>query len=118
MATSLATRRSLKTVHGVRPALRPRLPSRDRSEPLNSAMHGSWNTPVGENFELTGEFPRAVHAGLTNVFGRPVKPDNCRLSPFPVTMLNGLPDPNSIRGANVQSLRKACAKPLAPTLPV
>src|SRR5260370_32742346 len=48
-----ATRRSSNTVHGVVPALRPRFPSRERSVPLKSAIHGSWKTPVGENLGLT-----------------------------------------------------------------
>src|SRR6266704_1904856 len=68
----LATRRSLKTVHGVTPALRPRLPSRDASVPLKSRMQGSWKIPVGEYFDLTGWFPIEVHAGFSKVFGRPV----------------------------------------------
>src|SRR5208282_3896442 len=98
---------SLKTVHGATPALRPRLPSSEaRPEgpiwPLKLKMHGSWKTPVGEYFELTGVFPRAVHAGFTNVLGRPVSEDNCRLSSLPVMMLNGRPELSSIRGARVQ----------------
>src|SRR5450759_3443692 len=114
----LATRRSLKTVHGVMPALRPRLPSREASVPLKLRMQGSWKTPGGENFELTGLFPIAVHAGFSKVLGRPVSDDNCRLSPLLVMMLKGRPEPNSIRGANVQLLKSLLAKPLPLSLPV
>src|SRR5258708_17323349 len=114
----LAMRRSLNTVHGVRPALRPRLPSSDSSVPLKAAPQGSWNCPVGENFDDTGTFPEAVHAAFTVVFGLPVSDESCRLSPLPVMMLNGRPELNSISGADVQSLRKALAKPPPPTCPV
>src|SRR5262249_38779767 len=105
---------SLNTVQGVIPALRPRLPSRETRLPLKSAMQGSWKTPVGEYFEFTGKFPSAVHAGLANVFGREVNDDNCRLSWLPVMMLNGRPAPNSIKGANVQSLSNFPATPSYP----
>src|SRR6266404_6508232 len=114
----LATRRSLKTVHGVTPALRPRLPSRDASVPLKSRMQGSWKIPVGEYFDLTGWFPIEVQAAFSKVLGRPVSEDNWRLSPLPVRMLNGRPEPNSIRGANVQLLKTLLAKPSPPSLPV
>src|SRR5229473_2466176 len=112
----LATRRSLKTVHGVTPALRPRLPSREASVPLKSRMQGSWKTPVGENFDWTGLFPIDVHAGFSKVLGRPVRDDNWRLSPLPVRMLNGRPEPNSIRGATVQLLKSLLARPSPPSL--
>src|ERR1051325_2372946 len=106
IGTCFETRKSLNTVQGVVPALRPRLPSSDRSVPSKFATQDSWRTPVGEYFEFTPE----PHAGLTNVFGRDVRDDNCRLSPLPVRMLNGRPEPNSISGANVQSLKTARAK--------
>ena len=80
---------------------------------MNGRIQGSWKTPVGEYFELTPE----PHAGSTKVFGRDVKDDNCRLSPLPVRMLNGRPDPNSISGAIVQSLRNARTKPPESTFP-
>src|SRR5713101_2798344 len=114
----LATRRSLKTVHGVTPALRPRLPSREASVPLKLRMQGSWKIPVGENFEVVGLFPIAVHAGFSKVLGRPVSEDNWRLSPLPARMLNGRPELNSIRGATVQLLKSWLAKPSPPSLPV
>src|SRR5271163_1797602 len=109
---------SLKTVHGETAALRPRLPSSEARVPLKLRMQGSWKTPVGEYFELTGLFPRAVHAGFTKVLGRPVSEDNCRLSPLPVMMLKGRPELSSIRGARVQLLKNLLAKPLPPSLPV
>src|SRR2546423_13825328 len=108
-----AIRTSLKTVHGVTPELRPRLPSRERSVPLKLARQGSWKTPLGENFDDTG----VVQLGFTNVFGLPVNEDSCRLSPLPVRMLNGRPELKSISGAKVQSLSSLPAKPLPPTLP-
>src|SRR5467141_3662403 len=114
----LATRRSSKTVQGVTPALRPRLPSSESKLPLKPDMQGSWKTPVGDAFELTGLFPWAVHAASTEMLGRPVRDDSCRLSPLPVMMLNGRPDPNSIKGAKVQSLKIFPANPLPPILPV
>src|SRR3954471_13240309 len=113
IGTCFETLRSLNTVQGVVPALRPRLPSRERSVPSKFAMQGSWKTPVGEYFEFTP----GPQAGLTNVFGREVRDDNCRLSPLPVRMLNGRPDPNSISGAKVQSLKNARANPLEPAFP-
>src|SRR4029077_11747250 len=112
----LATRRSLKTVHGVTPALRPKLPSRERSVPLKLRMQGAWKVPVGENFDWTGLFPIAVHAGFSKVLGRPVSEDNWRLSPLPVMMLNGRPEPNSIKGATVQLLKNFPAKLSPPSL--
>src|ERR1700724_1912781 len=114
----LATRRSLKTVHGVTPALRPRLPSREASVPLKPKMQGSWKNPVGEYFEATGLNPHrlsGVPEGTT--LGRPVREDNWRLSPLPVRMLNGRPEPNSIRGATVQLLKSLLAKPSPLSLP-
>src|ERR1700690_4194547 len=118
-----ATRRSSNTVHGVVPALRPRLPSSCCSVgvvPLrtNGTMHGSCKTPVGEYLELTGRLPLAVQTGSTTVLGRPVSDDNCRLSPLLVMMLKGRPDANSMRGANVQSLKNLLPKPSPPSLPV
>src|SRR5882672_4870893 len=115
----LATRRSLNTVQGVIPALRRRLPSSEISVPSKPKMQGSWKIPVGENFDWTTAFPnRAVHAGVSNVFGLPVSEDNCRLSPLPVMILNGRPELNSTRGANVQSLKTLLTKPLPESLPV
>src|SRR5260370_41625512 len=113
----LATRRSLKTVHGVTPALRPKLPSREASVPLKLRMQGSWKIPVGENFEVVGLFPIAVHAGLSKVLGRPVREDNWRLSPLPVRLLNDRPELYSIRGADVQFLKRFLAKPSPLSLP-
>src|SRR5215467_11117015 len=110
----LAILRSLKTVQGVVPALRPRFPSRDSIVPSKPAMQGSWNTPVGENFECT----TCPQAGFTVTFGRPVTEESCRLSPFPVMMLNGRPDPNSTSGATVQLLNNLLAKPLPERRPV
>src|ERR1035437_10451449 len=110
----LETRMSLKTVHGVMPALRPRLPSRDASVPLKSARQGSCKTPVGE-YLLLKEVPQA---GLAVVLGRLVREDNWRLSPPAVMMLNGRPEPNSMRGAKVQLLKSLPAKPLLASLPV
>src|SRR5690348_11733226 len=112
-------RMSLKTVHGVTPALRPRLPSSCCNVggiPLsrNCATHGSCRTPVGENFD----FAMVPHAGFVTVLGRPVSEDSCRLSPLPVMMLNGRPELNSISGANVQLLKNAVANPPLPTCPV
>src|ERR1700730_11747865 len=115
----LATRRSLKTVHGVIPALRPRLPSRETSVPLKFRMQGSWKNPVREYFEATALLPQpsiGVPEGTT--LGRPVREDNWRLSPLPVMMLNGRPEPNSIRRANVQLLKNLLAKLSPPSLPV
>src|ERR1700686_2609871 len=109
-----ATRTSLNTVHGVTPELRPRLPSSESSVPLKSAMHGSWKTPVGENLELTPE----PQSGFTNVFGRPVSEDNCRLSPLLVMMLNGRPELNWISGAKIQLLSSFPAKLWPPTRPL
>src|SRR6266403_5765653 len=114
----LATRRLLKTVHGVIPALRLRLPSSDTSVPSKPKRQGSWKIPVGENLDWTTAFPKAVHAGFSKVLGRPVSEDNCRLSPLPVMMLKGRPEPNSIRGANVQLLKNLLAKPSPESLPV
>src|SRR5579871_1468023 len=113
-----ATRRSSNTVHGCTPELRPRFPSRESSVPLKFSMQGSWNTPVGDAFEVTGVFPSAVHAGLTNVFGRPVSDESCRLSPLAVMMLYGRPDATSIRGANVQLLRNFLPNPGPANLPL
>src|SRR6185437_12871014 len=118
IGTCFDTRKSLKTVHGVVPALRPRFPSSDINEPSKFAMQGSWKTPVGEKEDETGMLPSAVQPGLTNVLGREVSDDNCRLSPFPVRILKGRPEPNSSRGANVQSLSNALENPPEPTLPV
>src|SRR3954471_4561885 len=108
-----ATRTSSNTVHGVTPELRPRLPSKDSSVPLKLAMHGSWNTPVGENLDETG----VPHAGFTNVFGLPVSDDSCRLSPLPVRMLNGHPELKSMLGPRVQPLSSLPPKPSPPPLP-
>src|SRR5579859_2920319 len=114
----LETRMSSNTVHGVMPALRPRLPSSCSSvgtvcvatKPL---MQGSCSTPVGEYFDLyTGP-----QAGLTTVLGRPVSDESWKLSPLPVMMLNGRPEAISSSGANVQSLKNLPANPL-PNLPV
>src|SRR5882762_5292269 len=112
----LATRRSSKTVHGLTPALRPRLPSRESNVPLKSAGQTSCSTRLGEYFEGTAGNERPQLA-FANVLGRPVREDNCKLSPLPVMMLNGLPEANSIRGAKVQSLKILPAKSL-PRLPV
>src|SRR3977135_2126077 len=101
------TRRSLKTVQGEIPGLRPRLPSSESNVPLKSAAQTSCSIPVGEYLDFTA----VPQAGLTKVLGRLVREDNCKLSPFPVMMLNGRPDPNSIRGAKGQSLRNFLAKP-------
>src|SRR5579864_4816824 len=119
----LETRMSSKTVHGVTPALRPRLPSscsRVGVVPVGLValgrkprIQGSWNCPLGEYFELYV----VPHAGSTNVFGRPVSEESCRLSPLPVMMLNGRPDETSITGANVQSLISFLPK-LPPSFPV
>src|SRR5580704_9273472 len=115
--TRLAKRILLNTVHGETPALRPRLPSRETSVPLKLRMQGSWKSPVGEYLELTGLFPIEVQAGLTKVLGRPVRDDNCRLSPLPVMMLKGRPELNSIMGEKVQSLKNLRTKPLPLSLP-
>src|SRR5208283_3410815 len=109
-------------VHGVMPALRPRLPSSEaRPErpiwPFHSAMHGSWRTPVGEYCDCTGVFPSAVQVAFTKVLGRPVRGENWRLSALPVRTLNGRPAPTSICGANVQLLKNLLAKPLPLSLP-
>src|SRR5216684_2649325 len=108
------TRRSLNTVQGEIPALRPRLPSRESSVPLKSAPQTSCSTPVGEYLDFTA----APQAELTKVLGRLVKEDNCKLSPLPVMMLNGRPEPNSIKGAKVQSLRNFPANPPPESFPV
>src|SRR5215470_18517291 len=110
----LATRKSLKTVQGATPVLRPRLPSNESRVPSKLKRHGSWKTPVGENREDTD----SPHAGLTNVFGRTVKDESCRLLPFPVMMLKGRPEANSTSGAKVQSLRNLLPNPSPPTRPV
>src|SRR5258708_26569434 len=108
----LLMRMSLKTVQGVIPALRPRLPSSESSVPLKFAPQGSWRIPVGEYFELT----LAPQAGFANVFGREVNDDSCKLSPVPVMILKGRPELNSINGANVQSLSSLPAKPSLPMI--
>src|SRR5580658_838053 len=110
----LATRISLKATHGVNPALRPRLPSKESKVPSKAARHGSWNIPVGENLEVTVGPQR----GLAIVFGLPVRADSCRLSSTPVTMLKGLPEANSIKGASVQLLKNLLVKPSPATLPL
>src|SRR5262249_10782090 len=117
--TRLATRRSLNTVHGCTPALRPRLPSSCRRVGVvkvatNPLMQGSWKVPLGECFDCTA----IPQNGSTVVFGRPVRADNCRLFPFPVMMLNGLPEATSITGANVQSLSSLLTNPLLLNRPV
>src|SRR6266567_3157482 len=109
IGTRLETRRSPNTVHGVIPALRPRFPSSEISVPSKLAIQGSWKTPVVENFDET--LVPQIGLGLENVFGRVVSEDSCRLSGLPVMMLKGRPEPNSIRGANVQLLRSLLAKP-------
>ena len=53
-------------------------------------MHGSWNTPVGENFDFTS----VPQAGSAIVLGRPSSDDSWKLSPLPVMMLNGRPELN------------------------
>src|SRR5580658_2714174 len=110
----LATRMSLKATHGVNPALRPRFPSKESKVPSKAARQGSWNIPVGENLEATVGPQR----GLAIVFGRPVSADNCKLSSTPVTMLNGLPEANSTRGASVQLLKNLLAKPSLASFPL
>src|SRR5215467_9308768 len=115
---------SSNTVHGVSPALRPRLPSSCRSVGMvpvgfvalgrNPRMHGSWKVPLGENFD----WYTAPQAGSTVVLGRPVREDSWRLSPLAVTMLNGRPEETSMIGANVQSLKNLLLNPEPPTLPV
>ncbi len=70
-------------------------------------MQGSWNTPVGETFDVTA----VPQAGLTKVLGRLVRDDNWKLSPVPVMILKGRPDANSTKGAKVQSLRNLVANP-------
>src|SRR5258707_15651377 len=110
----LETRISENATHGDRPRLRPRLPSRDCSVPVKPATQGSWKTPVGENLELTV----APQAGLTVTLWRPVSEEICRLSPLPVTMLNGRPDANWTSGANVQSLKNLLLNESPPNLPV
>src|SRR5271157_1083428 len=116
------TRKSPKAVHGESPALRPKLPSRE-ARPAGpiipfQARQGSWKIPVGEYFEWTTGFPSAVHAGVSNVFGRGVLDSNCKLSSTPVMMLNGRPEEISTSGANVQSLKSLLAKPPPASLPV
>src|SRR5580692_2019558 len=110
----LATRMSLKATHGESPALRPRLPSRESKVPSKAARQGSWKIPVGENLEATV----GPQLGLAMVLGRPVNADNCRLSSTPVTMLKGLPEANSIRGASVQLLKNLLVKPSPASLPL
>src|ERR1700704_4908158 len=108
------TRRSLNTVQGEIPALRPRLPSSDNNVPLKSAAQTSCSIPVVEYLDFTA----VPQAGLAKVLGRLVREDNCKLSPLPVMMLNGRPEPNSIKGAKVQSLRNFPANPRLEILPV
>src|SRR4029077_1644770 len=115
----LATRKSLKTVQGVTPALRPRFPSsasRVGVAPvaMKPIMHGSCRTPVGEYFDLYV----GPQAGLIVVFGRPVSEESWRLSPLPVMMLNGRPEETSSSGATVQLLKNLLTKPLPPSFPV
>src|SRR6267142_4521500 len=105
---------SEKAAQGVKPALRPRFPSRESSVPSKFARHGSWKIPVGENFDFTV----GPQLTLATVFGRPGKEDNCKLSPLPVMMLKGLPEENSTRGANVQLLRNFLAKLSPDSLPL
>src|SRR5579864_7805847 len=128
----LATRRSLKTVHGCRPALRPKLPS-IASPPLGEAMgaesnlartsasakHGSWRKPVGETLEGYVANPQAlVGVPEATAFGRPPLVTNWKLSKEPVVRLNGRPEATSIMGARVQSLRNRAAKPLPDRWPL
>src|SRR5260370_38409831 len=97
----LATRRSLKTVHGVTPALRPKLPSREGSVPLKLRMQGSWKIPVGENFAVVGLFQIVVHAGVSKWLCRPVSEANGWFSAWRGRMVKGRPETNSVRGRTV-----------------
>src|SRR5258708_23490992 len=115
----VATRRSLNTVHGERPALRRRLPSSCVSVgkvPVRTKlmMQGACRVPVGE-YLLLKTVPQV---GSTAVLGRPVSEDNCKVSPLPVMILNGRPEMNSTSGANVQSLKQLLAKPSPESFPV
>src|SRR5438477_7386047 len=117
-----ATRRSLKTVQGLRPPLRGKLPSRASKVGVppaaNTAKQGSWKKPVGENFEGTGAPHPTFGAPAGTTFGRPVLGENWKLSGLPVMMLNGRPEATSIIGAIVQSLKKRLANESPPNLPL
>src|SRR5437660_1269992 len=108
--SSRQSRRSLKTVQGLRPPLRGKLPARASKVGVppaaNTAKQGSWKKPVGENFEGTGAPHPTFGAPAGTTFGRPVLGENWKLSGLPVMMLNGRPEANSISGATVQLLSK------------
>src|SRR5207247_2602616 len=117
-----ATRRSLKTVQGLRPPLRGKLPSRASKlgDPpaAKTAKHGSWKDPVGENLDAMVGPQGVAGAPAGTTFGRPVLGENWKLSGLPVMMLNGRPEANSISGATVQLLNKRRAKPSPESFPV
>src|SRR5581483_11899369 len=121
-----AIRRSLNTVYGFNPALRPRLPSSagefsamGADEAATVWKQGSWKNPLGENCEATVVLPQSeVGVPPGTMIGRPVSGENWKLSALPVMMLNGRPEEISMMGAMVQSLHNLRAKPLVPTLPL
>ena len=73
--------------------------------------------PVGEYLEGRAHFRAPCRRELTKVLGRPVREDNWRLSPLPVMMLKGRPEPNSImrgeRPIAEELAREAAAAELA-----
>src|ERR1043166_6586615 len=106
-------RRSLKTVHGLVPALRPKFPSSAAREGIppaaKTAKQGSPKEPLGEKRDGTEE-PQGVPAPAETTFGRPVLGENWKLSGLPVMMLNGLPEETSTNGATVPLLKNLLAK--------
>src|SRR5579862_448665 len=121
-----AMRRSLKTVQGIKPALRPRLPSSSNNAfgaascvGVMSAKHTSWKNPVGEYLEATVGYPHAfVGVPEGTMSGRGPLESNWKLSLAPVRMLNGLPEATSIMGATVQLLKNFDEKLSPPSLPL
>src|SRR5215475_4388248 len=103
-----ATRRSVNTVFGRMPALRPRLPGT-----VPSMKHAACKKPVGEYFDATGASPQEstpVPAGTT--FGRSVFEPKSKLVSDPVRTAKGRPELNSTIGATVQSLKRCRRLPL------
>src|SRR5581483_5234983 len=103
-----------KTVVGLTPALRPRLPVK-----VPFRKHGNWKKPVGEKLEATTGSPHAVGGALpSTTLGRSVPTPRSKLRSVLVMMLNGLPLPTSITGASVQSLNSLLPRPSPPSRPL
>src|SRR5215475_10666657 len=101
------TRKSVKTVLGRVPALRPRLPGT-----VPSIKQAACRNPVGEYFDaITGSPQESVGVFGATTFGRSVFEPKSKFVSAPVKIANGRPALASIIGARVQFLNRLPATP-------